>query len=138
MTLSDRKSTVRRERRHSGLGVDAFTLALVTFLLAPQMVLLANSPLLPIRGHIDLGAVRPGERIRQQFVVANLSLRPMKVLSVSGGCGCVASIAGANSLAPFTIKTIQTAFGVRETQGLVHREVILEIDDPRHPYLALD
>src|SRR5438128_624879 len=67
-----------------------FAVALFLFLFAPYLVQLSGGSLLALKQQISVGRVRPGERIHRRFVVLNASLRPVTLLSVTGGCGCVA------------------------------------------------
>jgi Protein of unknown function (DUF1573) len=135
-TAARQRPEARRSRRLDG-RVFVFALALAAFLLAPQIVLFASTPLLPLRAQIGIGTVHPGERIRREFVLANLSLRPVTILSVTGGCGCVANVTGSPRLGRFTSKTIVASFVAKGPTGLLQREIQVETDDPRRPYLTL-
>lgn len=130
-----------RAARPSALRPNArlfvFALALAAFLLAPQIVLFASTPLLPLQARIGLGTVRHGERIRREFVLTNLSLRPVRILSVTGGCGCVAHVAGSPRLSPFATRTIVASFVASGHAGSLQREIVIETDDPHRPYMML-
>jgi hypothetical protein len=105
--------------------------------LAPRIAPLLAGSLLPLPSEIAIGEVPSGARIERQFRLANLSLRPVNLLAVTGGCGCVAAVVDSPRLLPFTLKTIQTSFTIAGTAGPIRREILVRVDDARRPYLTL-
>lgn len=79
----------------------------------------------------DFGSVKEGEVLQYEFSIDNKSAsRSLKILAVNTSCGCTASQAKSNILAPGESTTLSVRFETKGYAGPVKQYVYVHTDDP--------
>ncbi len=83
----------------------------------------------------DFGSIQKNEVVRHDFEIKNDLTRALNIKGVSTSCGCTASSAGKNVLAPGESTQIKVEFNSKGYKGEAQQFVYVNTDDPDNSVL---
>lgn len=118
-----------RQRQHS-------CIVLILGLLVISGCQLRSPVLRVLDNTADFGVVAQGTAANATFRIKNGGTRTLEILSLDGGCSCLAT-AGSSTIAPEATGTVTAKLNTNAELGSVRRTIVLMTNDPQRPTTEL-
>lgn len=85
----------------------------------------------------DFGPVRKGSIVEHEFIFANNTLNPVKIVGLDSSCGCAVSEVAKKTIPPGENTAIKVKFDSADYLGPVKQYIYVHTDDKEHPLRKL-